>query len=121
MRAALVALALAVPGMATAQPEVQRQRQEARQADDLAARDPAELLREAGVAVRFGRIGLANELLERAATELLTRSTPAGTEGRPVQGGAIGRISAARAALARGDRAAAQAEIEQALAQLRRR
>jgi hypothetical protein len=117
----LVVLALLVPGVAAAQPEVQRQRQEARQADDLVARDPAELLREALVAVQFNRTGLANELLERAATELLTRSTPAGTEGNPVQGGPVGRISAARAALARGDRAAARAEIEQALALLRRR
>ncbi|MFN6955256.1 MAG: hypothetical protein ACK4PG_10725 [Acetobacteraceae bacterium] len=121
MRAALLALALLAPGVALAQPEVQRQRQEARQADELAARDPAELLREAGVAVQFGRIGLANELLERAATELLTRSTIAGTEGTPVQGGAVGRIAAARAALARNDRVAARAEIERAIEALRRR
>jgi hypothetical protein len=121
MRPALVVLALLVPGLALAQPEVQRQRQDARQADDLVTRQPAELLREAGVAVQFGRIGLANELLERAATELLTRSTVAGTEGRPVQGGPVGRIAAARAALARNDRATARAEIDAAIAALRRR
>ena len=122
MRAAVLVLAaLALPGVAAAQPEVQRQRQEAREADNLAAREPAELLREAIVAVDFGRIGLANELLERAATELLTRSTIAGTEGNPVQGGPVGRISAARAALARNDRPAARAEIELAIAATRRR
>lgn len=121
MRGALVALALLAPGVVLAQPEVQRQRQEARQADDLVAREPAELLREAGVAVQFGRIGLANELLERAATELLTRSTIAGTEGNPVQGGPVGRISAARAALARNDRTAARAAIDEAIEALRRR
>jgi hypothetical protein len=117
----LFALALLVPAFALAQPEVHRQRQEAREADALAAREPAELLREARVAVAFGRLGLANELLERAATGLLTRSTPAGSEGTPVRGGAVGRIAATRAALARGDRQAARAEIDDALAALRRR
>jgi hypothetical protein len=71
--------------------------------------------------VHLGRIGLANGLLEPATTELLTRSTIAGTEGTPVQGGAVGRISAARAALARNDRAEARAEIEQAIAAVGRR
>ncbi|NGM23659.1 hypothetical protein G3576_26840 [Roseomonas stagni] len=83
--------------------------------------DPATLLRLAGQTVAAGRLGEAQDLLERAEARLLTRSELASQADRPEQGGAIGQIAAARAALGQRDRAAAAARIEQALSWLDRR
>jgi len=103
-----------------APPGVQGQRREARDADTLATDDAAELLRAAHVAIRGRRNGQANELLERAESRLLTRGTPAARAAEAVQGGAVGRIAAARAALLRGDPRAAGEAVDAALAALER-
>lgn len=80
--------------------------------------DPATLLRLAGQTLGAGRAAEALDLLERAEARLLTRSELASRADRPRQGGAVGQIAAARAALAARDQAAASAHIEQALAWL---
>lgn len=61
------------------------------------------LLGQADQAARQGRLPLASELVERAETLLLTRSTIAGTESIPVRDGAIARMAQARVALGRND------------------
>ena len=101
-------------------PGVQAQRREAQDADALATDDAAELLRAAHTAIRARRAGQANELLERAESRLLTRGTLAARAGEAVQGGAVGRIAAARAALLRNDAKAAQEAVDAALAALDR-
>lgn len=101
-------------------PGVQAQRREAQDADALATDDAAELLRAAHTAIRGRRPGQANELLERAESRLLTRGTLAARAGEAVQGGAVGRIAAARAALLRGDAKAAAEAVDAALAALDR-
>ncbi len=83
--------------------------------------DPATLLRLAGQTLAGGRMAEAMDLLERAEARLLTRSELASQAGNPEQGGAVGQIAAARAALAGRDRVAAAARIDQALAWLDRR
>ncbi|WP_137127954.1 hypothetical protein [Roseomonas sp. HF4] len=75
----------------------------AAQADALGAQQVDGLLRQADQAARQGRLPLANELVERAETLVLTRSTLAGTETVPLQDGAVARLAAARVALARRD------------------
>ncbi|WP_203071011.1 hypothetical protein [Falsiroseomonas ponticola] len=80
--------------------------------------DPATLLRLAGGALGAGRAGQALDLLERAEARLLTRSELASEADRPRQGGAVGQIAAARAALGQRDGAAAATHIDQALAWL---
>lgn len=75
----------------------------ANQADAIASPRVDTLLTQAGEAARAGRLPLANELVERAETLTLTRSTIAGTEGTPVSGGAVAKMAAARAALSRRD------------------
>ncbi|SFK50045.1 hypothetical protein [Falsiroseomonas stagni] len=80
--------------------------------------DPATLLRLAGQILGAGRGGEALDLLERAEARLLTRSELASRADRPRQGGAVGQIAAARAALGGRDRPAAIAHIDQALAWL---
>jgi len=101
-------------------PGVQGQRRDAADADGASVDDAAGQLRAALTALRAGRAGQANEFLERAESRLLTRSTPAPRAAVAVQDGPISRISAARAALLRNDRPAAQREIEAALAALDR-
>ena len=75
----------------------------ANQADTIASTSVDTLLTQAGQAARQGRLPLANELVERAETLTLTRSTIAGTESTPVSGGAVAKMAAARAALSRRD------------------
>ena len=99
-------------------PGVQAQRRDAADADAASVDDAAGHLRGASTALRAGRAGQANEFLERAESRLLTRSTLPARAGTAVQDGPIGHISAARAALFRNDRPAAQREIEAALTAL---
>lgn len=101
-------------------PGVQAQRRDAADADAASLDDAAGQLRAALTALRAGRAGQANEFLERAESRLLTRSTLAARAGVAVQDGPTGRISAARAALLRNDRAIAQREVEAALTALDR-
>jgi len=64
---------------------------------------PVALLGQAEQAARQGRLPLASELVERAESLLLTRSTIAGTESVPVRDGAVARMAQARVALGRRD------------------
>lgn len=64
---------------------------------------PAALLGQAEQAARQGRLPLASELVERAESLVLTRSTIAGTESMPVRDGAVARMAQARVALGRRD------------------
>lgn len=99
---------------------VPRQRHAAAAIDRSAAGgDPSAWVEQAQDALRRNRAGEANELLERAETRLLTRSTPSGMAGQPMQGPAIEHISAARSALGTQDRRGAAREAEQALVALR--
>lgn len=75
-----------------------------------------EFLKQAQAAVRTGNLGVANELLERAATRMLSRSTLATEAGAPMRDPRLERIAAARAALQSRDRAEALRQIDQALA-----
>jgi len=73
-------------------------------ADSVAPTDsPTALLGQAEQAARQGRLPLASELVERAETLMLTRSTIAGTEGIPVRDGAVAKLAQARVALGRRD------------------
>ncbi len=101
-------------------PGVQAQRREAQEADAAAADDAAAQLRAAYAAIGARRSGQANELLERAESRLLTRSTLATRAGEAVKGGPVGRIAAARAALLRGDQKAALQAVDDALTALDR-
>ncbi|MBW6400129.1 hypothetical protein KPL78_19880 [Roseomonas sp. HJA6] len=64
---------------------------------------PTALLGQAEQAARQGRLPLASELVERAETLMLTRSTIAGTEGIPIRDGAVAKLAQARVALGRRD------------------
>ena len=64
---------------------------------------PVALLGQAEQAARQGRLPLASELVERAESLLLTRSTIAGTETVPIRDGAVARMAQARVALGRRD------------------
>jgi hypothetical protein len=101
-------------------PGVQAQRRDAADADAASLDDAAAQVRAASTALRAGRAGQANEFLERAESRLLTRSTVPAQAGQPVQGGPVGHIAAARAALFANDRTKAQAEMEAALTALNR-
>lgn len=101
-------------------PGVQGQRRDAADVDAASVDDAAGQLRAAITALRTGRAGQANEFMERAESRLLTRSTLPARAGIVVQDGPTGHISAARAALLRNDRNAAQREMEAALAALDR-
>jgi hypothetical protein len=99
-------------------PGVQAQRRDAADADALEAAGAAEQLRAAATAIRAGRLGQANELLERAESRLLTRSTVPVRAGEPVTAGPVGHIAAARRALLARDTAQALGRIEAAQAEL---
>ncbi|WP_431280602.1 hypothetical protein ACQW02_14395 [Humitalea sp. 24SJ18S-53] len=75
-----------------------------------------EFLKQSQDALRRGNLGVANELLERAATRMLSRSTLATEAGVPMRDARLGQISAARAALMSRDRAEAMRQIDLALA-----
>ncbi|MCU0889863.1 MAG: hypothetical protein MUC64_17985 [Rubritepida sp.] len=99
-------------------PGVQAQRRDAADADAVAAASAAELLRAAATAIRAGRPGQANELLERAESRLLTRSTFPARAGEPVTAGPIGHTARARQALLARNPELALREVQAALALL---
>jgi len=136
--AVLVALALASPAFAQPRPPVpqdgiseqhrERMRQEApsvplrnRESRLGDARAPnvegtREWLKEAQEALRRGQLGEANEYLERAATQILTRSTDASRAAEPMSNRNLALIADARGALMRRDRRGAAEAIELAVA-----
>jgi hypothetical protein len=99
-------------------PGVQAQRRDAEAADAIGDEGAARQLTAAREAVQARRYGQANELLERAESRLLTRSTLPARAGEPVQGGPIRHVSAARGALLQRDPAKALSEINTALSML---
>ena len=99
-------------------PGVQAQRRDAEAADALGDEGAAQLLTSAREAVQARRYGQANELLERAESRMLTRSTLPARAGEPVRGGPIRHVSAARAALLARDPNKALSEINTALSML---
>jgi hypothetical protein len=107
------------PGAPRAEPRAAEPGAEAAPADPLeAVDDPETLLRLAERIAGAGRLDRLAELLERAATRLLTRSELADRIDRPVSEGAIAQIDEARAALQRRDVAEAAARIRVALRRL---
>ncbi len=104
--------------MRQAAPSVPLQNRESRLGD---ARAPdvggtREWLKEAQQALRRGQMGEANEYLERAATQILTRSTEASRAGEPMRDRNLALIGDARGALMRRDRRAAAEAIDRAIA-----
>ncbi|MBR0673848.1 hypothetical protein [Neoroseomonas soli] len=91
----------------------------AAQADAIGTHEVDSLLLRAEQAARQGRLPLANELLERAETQVLTRSTIAGTETTPMREGPVARMAEARAAIARRDASTAAMLIAEAASQSR--
>ncbi len=83
-------------------------------ADVVATHTVRDLLQLAEQAVRQNNLALANELVERAEAQVLTRSTIAGTETIPNRAGPIGRMAEARAAIARRDGSTAAMLIAEA-------
>lgn len=86
----------------------------AERADQLGTHQVDALLQQAEQAARQGHLPMANELVERAESQALTRSTIAGTETTPVRDGAVARMAEARAAIARRDRSTAAMLIAEA-------
>jgi hypothetical protein len=99
-------------------PGVQSQRRDAEAADALGDEGAAQLLTSARQAVQARRFGHANELLERAESRMLTRSTLPARAGEPLRAGPIRHVSAARAALIGRDAPKALQEINTALSML---
>ncbi len=93
-------------------PGVQARRRAAEEAEALEVQNALALLRPAREAIAARRYGLANELLDRAESRLLTRSTLAASADRPLQGGPVGQLAAARAAVQRQDQAEALREVD---------
>ncbi|MBX9701263.1 MAG: hypothetical protein K2X74_17645, partial [Acetobacteraceae bacterium] len=90
---------------------VPEQNRLAAEADSMGRQEASRWLGQAEEALRRGRMGEANELLERAETRLLTRSTPAPMADQPYQGPVVDRIAAARRALMERDRSGASQSI----------
>lgn len=89
---------------------------EAEAADRAALEDASGLLRSARDAMSEPRgADRAIEMLERAESRLLTRSTPQGSEQRPMNEGAQARIAGARRSLGGNNRQEALREISGAL------
>lgn len=82
--------------------------------------DAPSLLQQADGALGRGNTMLANELLERAETRLLSRSIDANRIGAPAVGGVAADIAEARQAVVRGDRTAARQRIQTAMEAMRR-
>lgn len=93
---------------------------EAEAADRAAIEDASGLLRAARDALADPRGGVDRviELLERAESRLLTRSTARGDEQRPMNEGPQARISGARRSLGGNDRQRALREISDAIQDL---
>jgi hypothetical protein len=102
-----------------ATPWVPQQNRVAAEADRQQFAEPSKWLQDARSALRAGRPGQANELLERAETRLLTRSTLAAAADQPLQSPTVRDIGAARTAILNRDRAGAERAIDQAIASLR--
>ena len=83
-------------------------------ADVVATHRVDDLLQRAEQAVRQNNLALANELVERAEAQVLTRSTIAGTETTPSRTAPVMRMAEARAALARRDTVTAAMLIAEA-------
>lgn len=83
------------------------------------AGSPSALLGQAEQSARQGKLALASELVERAESLLLTRSTIAGTEAVPVRDGAVARMAQARVALGRNDVNTATALMAEAATMVR--
>jgi hypothetical protein len=77
---------------------------------------PTSFLQAARGAVAAGRIGLAQENLERAESRLLVRSVPPSRAGQPSEQTLVAQIGDARRALGAGDRTRALQLIDTALA-----
>ncbi|HYF06065.1 MAG TPA: hypothetical protein VD970_00450 [Acetobacteraceae bacterium] len=92
---------------------------EAAAADQAAVEDTSDLLRQAREALGDPRgTERATELLERAESRLLTRSTARGDEERPMNEGPQRHIAQTRRALAGGNRQEAIRLIQDALQRL---
>jgi hypothetical protein len=83
-------------------------------ADVVSTHNVDQLLRQAEQSARQGNMALANELVERAEAQALTRSTIAGTETIPNRTGPVARMAEARAAIARRDPSTAAMLIAEA-------
>jgi hypothetical protein len=83
--------------------------------------DPATLLRLAQATLSSGRLAETAELVERAEARMLTRAELASRADRPAAGDPFRDAAAARAALARRDRAEAEGLIAAAIAGLDQR
>jgi len=99
-------------------PAVPRQNRSAAEADTVAPADrvPAQWIRQAQHQLRANRYGLANELLERAETRLLSRVSLATEAGIPLASDAVRHLAAARAALLANDLETARSATAMALA-----
>lgn len=99
-------------------PAVPQQNRVAAEADAMGRQDAGRWLSQAEQAIRRGQMGQANELLERAETRLLTRSTLATMADQPAQDPIIQRIAEARRALQSRDRSGALSALSGAQASL---
>lgn len=98
------------------EPSVPLQNRDSRRIDALGElAGQREWLKEAQTALRSGQPGLANEILERVATRLLTRSTEPSRAGEPMRDPRLGYITDARQALFRRERREADRLIELAI------
>ena len=86
---------------------------DARDADWVGTR---QWLTEARDAVDHGNFGSANELLERAATRMLSRSVVTSMAAEPMHDARLRQITLAREAVLRRDRGEAMRQIDLALA-----
>ena len=85
---------------------------DARDADWVGTR---QWLSDARLAVDQGNFGSANELLERAATRMLSRSVVSSMASEPMHDARLRQITAAREAVLRRDRPEAMRQIDLAL------
>lgn len=99
-------------------PFVPLQNRDAAEADRMGRIDAAGWLREAQERLRRNRPSEANELVERAETRLLTRSTPASLASTPADEPAVRHIALARGAILSRDRTAALMHIDRAVGSL---
>ena len=75
---------------------------------------PAAFIRSAIAAISAGRLGEAQEAIERAESRALDRSVRPSTAGQPSQQSLVQQLSAARQALGTGDKAGTLRLLQQA-------
>ncbi|WP_198374076.1 hypothetical protein [Neoroseomonas rubea] len=99
-------------------PAVPEQNREGAMADarDADWVDTRQWLDQARAAVNEGNLGLANELLERAATRMLSRSVVPSMAAQPMHDARLRHITLAREAVQRRDRGDAVRQIDLAIA-----